>query len=261
MSAIVTINTFIADAVLVWRVEILCADELHWLIIVAMFSLFLTGASVCTTIALRITVSFLSGGITLTETPTYHALTVVQVATVGISLITNLLSTSAVGIYVWKYRRFVRNMLKHDKDTKMGRVLVLFAESGLLYSLFVTMTFVGRFLKVTIGTVEDITGSVLAHLSGIYPTVIIIVVSLQGTVHSSQFTVNQSVCVDSVPSAADFTQPPTQQSMQESKVMLIREREMCRASFAFFLCYSLYELRRLENNSRIVYLCLTSFRE
>lgn len=27
------------------------------------------------------------------------------------------------------------------------------------------MTFVGRFLKVTIGTVEDITGSVLAHLS------------------------------------------------------------------------------------------------
>lgn len=56
-------------------------------------------ASVFVTIALRIAVSVLIGGVDV-NIPTYNALTVVQVVSKDISLITNILSTSIVGIYV-----------------------------------------------------------------------------------------------------------------------------------------------------------------
>lgn len=124
-------------------------------------------ASVCATIALRIAVSILVGGLAV-KIPAYNALSVVQIVSIGISLVTNILSTSIVGIYVWsvsahfspatsqsypnvcleilirKYRRFVREMLQRDKTTQVGRVLALLAESGLLYSFFVVSPFEPR---------------------------------------------------------------------------------------------------------------------
>lgn len=117
-----------------------------------------SSAFIIATIALR--------GVISTTTPIggharpaiHNALGVIEIVPIVLSLITNVLSTVIVGLYVWyvnafvpsskdgspkseilvgrKYRRFLRENLSRNKITRVERILVLLFESGLLYALY-----------------------------------------------------------------------------------------------------------------------------
>lgn len=116
-----------------------------------------SSAFIIATIALR--------GVISTTTPIggharpaiHNALGVIEIVPIVLSLITNVLSTVIVGLYVWyvdafvivkdgfpkfeilagrKYRRFLQENLSGNKTTRVERILVLLFESGLLYALY-----------------------------------------------------------------------------------------------------------------------------
>lgn len=54
-----------------------------------------------------------------------------------VSLLTNILSTSIVGLKAWKHRQWIKHDLKlaHTKTSRSEKVLVLLIESGLFYCI------------------------------------------------------------------------------------------------------------------------------
>ncbi|EIM91905.1 uncharacterized protein STEHIDRAFT_106588 [Stereum hirsutum FP-91666 SS1] len=103
VNAVIRLNTVIADAVLVWRVRVISRHEYPKLLAVAIASFCLTAASACATICLRATLSIMFGtdDARANSTRINSALVVIQILTFAISFITNVITTSIIGLYVW----------------------------------------------------------------------------------------------------------------------------------------------------------------
>lgn len=186
--AVVELNNVIADAVLVWRVWVISKREYPRILTCSVASLGLTTASACTTIGLRAMLSItLAGDNTVGRSRMVEALSIIQILTYAISFATNVLTTSIIGLYLWKYRRFLRKKFLSNKAAHVGQIMVLLIESGLLYSIFVISSSICSLFRLQVGTVGDITSNILAHLSGIYPTIIIIFVSIGSSASTSTY--------------------------------------------------------------------------
>ncbi|KAJ6567070.1 hypothetical protein B0H19DRAFT_1139311 [Mycena capillaripes] len=89
-------------------------------------------------------------------------------------LLTNFIATALIGYKLWYYRRNLRQYLNRgNRTTKVESVLILLLESGGLYCAFWILMMLGDF-----GYFKDFGLEwVQPNVSGIYPTVIILVVS------------------------------------------------------------------------------------
>ncbi|KAL1700856.1 hypothetical protein EV121DRAFT_294790 [Schizophyllum commune] len=92
-------------------------------------------------------------------------------------LITNAVATALVGIKLWLYRRNVRASMKlMSGGGQVGSILVLLVESGVVYCL----VWILEMISITHNVDYLINfGALTFVLAGIYPTFVVLVVTLQ----------------------------------------------------------------------------------
>ncbi|KAK0190543.1 hypothetical protein F5146DRAFT_558095 [Armillaria mellea] len=109
MNSVVLLNYVLTDGVVVWRAWVLCHDEYNKSLILPLVFLCLTFLSVLGTIGLRIAITVIdvSQHIDIARIGLAHVLDYCQVTNLVLSLLTNVFSTSIVGIKAWHHRNWV----------------------------------------------------------------------------------------------------------------------------------------------------------
>ncbi|ESK87370.1 hypothetical protein Moror_11704 [Moniliophthora roreri MCA 2997] len=182
-------NMIIGDAVVIWRAWALCKDTpLRPLVYIPMAML-----SVSFAFAVISLDCLATNGYGFSQSTIPEGSKVCQWGEPiawGISLLTNVVSTSLIAVRAWQHRRFLRegNPRLHSKSQ---RILVVLVESGFVYCLFwlsqliLFFDFEGfgfaTYLYMFLSTMGD-------QISGVYPTMIIILVYMQRSISDSTTT-------------------------------------------------------------------------
>ncbi|KAI0066650.1 hypothetical protein BV25DRAFT_1415007 [Artomyces pyxidatus] len=178
------VNFILSDLVVVWRAWVLWDRPLHILGISALLSLGSIAAAI-TNIALARTEGLQSkswlAGLVLTL----------------LSFATNVWATGLVAYKAWFHWRSVKAHLgKGTRRTRVEKMLVLLIESGFVYCIIWIVYALGR--PMLLGVVSPIIATSMTQISGIYPTIIVILVCLQRS-HCGQASTFES------PSSIRFT--------------------------------------------------------
>ncbi|KAK0476166.1 hypothetical protein IW261DRAFT_1492322 [Armillaria novae-zelandiae] len=194
MNALVLLNYVLTDGVVVWRAWVLCRDEYSKSLILPLVFLCLALLCVLVTIVLRITITAITinGHIVAVHSSSSRALDYLQVSNVVLSLLTNIFSTSIVAIKARRHRHWVTSALrmKGRNMTVAERIFILLAESGLIYCLSVIILLIATTIRLPFGTLGDIYAPISVQFAGIYPTIVILLVSRQGELNeTTAFTV------------------------------------------------------------------------
>ncbi|PBL02983.1 hypothetical protein ARMGADRAFT_1058229 [Armillaria gallica] len=188
MSALVLLNYVLTDGVVVWRAWVLCQDGYSKSLIIPLMFLCLTLLSILATIGLRVAITVLND--------TQHTVIVdkgglvldyLQVANLVMSLLTNICSTSIVGIKAWHHRHWVTSelQLKRKNITTAERILALLVESGIIYCLSGAMVLIATVIRLPFGTLGDVYTPVNVQFAGIYPAIVILLVTYRGELNET----------------------------------------------------------------------------
>ncbi|KAK7030478.1 hypothetical protein VNI00_014065 [Paramarasmius palmivorus] len=178
-AALALINYVLTDGVVLWRVWVLCSMDYRRLLYVPIFFLFCCSFTVVSTVAIRITIETVPPD-SSARPRLNRAIDVCQVSNLGFSLLINLSTTIILGLKTWRYRRWLMEDLRAiqiSKRTRGERVLVLLIESGLLYCISGTIALISTIIRLPHGTVGDFYTPVNIQIAGIYPIVVLLLVS------------------------------------------------------------------------------------
>ncbi|KAI3595882.1 hypothetical protein WG66_008851 [Moniliophthora roreri] len=177
-AALALLNYVLTDGVVLWRAWVLCGMESRLLLLIPLF--FLVCCSLMATIAIRIILEV----IPMVESPERHKLTraidVCQISNLVFSLIINLSTTLTIAMKAWRFRRWIAQDLRavrNKKRTGGERVLTLLIESGLFYCISGATVLVSSLIRLPFGTLGDIYTPVNIQIAGIYPIVVLLLVS------------------------------------------------------------------------------------
>ncbi|KAK0190541.1 hypothetical protein F5146DRAFT_1044688 [Armillaria mellea] len=189
MNAIVLINYVLTDGVVVWRAWVICRDEYSKSLIFPLVFLCLTFLSVSLTIGMRVAITILDDTqhIVIAHRGIDRGLDCLQVANLVLSLLTNTLSTSIIGIKAWRHRRWITSELplKRKNITTTERIFALLVESGIIYSLSGLVTLIATLIKLPDGTLGDFYTPVNVQFAGIYPAIVLLLINRQGELNES----------------------------------------------------------------------------
>ncbi|THU83203.1 hypothetical protein K435DRAFT_971657 [Dendrothele bispora CBS 962.96] len=185
--ALFLLNMMVGDAVVVWRAWVIW-ERRHALILFPV---------ICLLAAL---------GFAITDIICLHASSLPTASTIPIgaricvwaepiswalSLLTNIVSTSLIAIKAWLFRQAIKQLLGSTPPrSRAHRIMILLVESGFIYCFFwigEVVLFIpidrnsnAQFAWVFFASIGD-------QISGIYPTAIIVLVSLQQTFVETTF--------------------------------------------------------------------------
>ncbi|PBK66936.1 hypothetical protein ARMSODRAFT_938665 [Armillaria solidipes] len=195
VNALVLLNYVSTDGVVVWRAWVLCQDGYSKSLILPLMFLCMTLSSVMVTIGLRvaITVIRVRQHIVIAHRGISRALDYFQVANLVLSLLTNIFSTSIVGIKAWHHRHWVTSelQLRRRNTTTAERILALLVESGIIYCFSAITVLIATVIRLPFGTLGDVYTPVNVQFAGIYPTIVLILVSRQGELNESVMFTDQ----------------------------------------------------------------------
>ncbi|KAI0087101.1 hypothetical protein BDY19DRAFT_300721 [Irpex rosettiformis] len=180
-NAIALISYVFADGVVVWRMGVLCKEQFPKPVLrIPTVILGLTTLSVCTTIGLRIAITVQPGGAVPRHSPLATSLDVIQITNLVLSLLTNLSATIMISIWAWRYRKSIAtNLRASSTSTQVERIMVLVAESGVIYCVSSIIVLISSFIRVPGGTLGDIYTGIHAQIAGMYPALVMILVNYQ----------------------------------------------------------------------------------
>ncbi|KAJ6630378.1 hypothetical protein B0H10DRAFT_1984376 [Mycena sp. CBHHK59/15] len=166
---------FLSDVVVVWRAWAIWSDNLLVICFLAV-SLFATFVTSVILYSFNINKIF--------HNHPYTSFTENFLGTFGL-LVTNFGATALIGYKVWYYRRNLKRYINRGNSaTKVESVLILLLESGGIYCAFWVLVMVGDF-----GYFQDFGFEWFQpNISGIYPTIVILVVSHQKMLSDDIFT-------------------------------------------------------------------------
>ncbi|KAK0243211.1 hypothetical protein EDD85DRAFT_761205 [Armillaria nabsnona] len=191
MSALVLLNYVLTDGVVVWRAWVLCQDGYSKSLIIPLMFLCLTLLSVLATIGLRIAMAVLNDTQhTVIADKGDLVLDYLQVANLVMSLLTNICSTSVVGIKAWSASSLFLTIIGSDlisrkNITTAQRVFTLLVESGIIYCLSGAMVLIATVIRLPFGTLGDVYTPVNVQFAGIYPTIVILLVTYRGELNET----------------------------------------------------------------------------
>ncbi|KAG7092149.1 hypothetical protein E1B28_008520 [Marasmius oreades] len=164
------INFLLGDVIVVWRTWVVWEHSLKVRLLLAVCMLGTIGAIIGngTKAALDL----------VRETPAPSTLSLVLTLP---PLITNLVATLLIGLKVRNYRKHIKSRLTSrtsKASTRTEEVLILLVESGFLYCAVWLLILIAGFDVMTSATNVLILG-IAVSLTGIYPTFIVIMVSLE----------------------------------------------------------------------------------
>ncbi|KAL0063153.1 hypothetical protein AAF712_009943 [Marasmius tenuissimus] len=183
------LNMILGDAVVIWRAWVICrGTRLHKFVFIPIFML-LTSLGF-TIFAMHCLAS--DGWSTSTTIPIGERVCKwAEPIAWGVSLVTNLVSTALIAIRAWHYRRFLREGRLSTHRFRVHRILIMLVESGFIYCLF-WLTQVVIFLEIERGYkfiffLRAFLYPLGDQISGIYSTLIIIVVHLKRSINDASF--------------------------------------------------------------------------
>ncbi|ETW82602.1 hypothetical protein HETIRDRAFT_426215 [Heterobasidion irregulare TC 32-1] len=111
----------------------------------------------------------------------------VQYIGLGLMLLTNIVATSSIAVTAWRHRRFIMaNLGPKSKKTHAEKILVLLIESGMLYCLICATPILFLFIKLpTEVYMIQWMWPTMTHISGIYPTGVLLIVAIKRTIWDS----------------------------------------------------------------------------
>ncbi|KAJ7037307.1 hypothetical protein C8F04DRAFT_1232725 [Mycena alexandri] len=193
-NSLVLVNYVCSDAVVVWRAWIIASTpasrNYRKYLYITCFFLVLTFFSVTGTIVFQI--------IGVIEFPLHrmpdnsyltYGTNVLQTMNLVFSLISNLIATAIVATMVFRHRKMLRAALAEDKKITV-KILTLLAESGALYCISTVTTMIAGLIRLPVaGTLGDLYTPVNIQIAGAYPSVVLIIWSMQ----------NETAILDSTP--------------------------------------------------------------
>ncbi|KAJ6521899.1 hypothetical protein DFH09DRAFT_211631 [Mycena vulgaris] len=188
-NALVLINYILSDSVVMWRCWIICMRNHRKYLCITLFFLGVTTVSVTGTIIFRI--------IALVESPyaqlpnssyLVKGIDILQIANLSMSLLSNISATSVVGITAWQHRQKIHAAFADNKkSTKADQILTLLVESGTLYCLSGLTVLVSSLIRLPHGTLGDIYTPCNVQIAGAYPSVVLLLVSMQRSLTETTF--------------------------------------------------------------------------
>ncbi|THV05912.1 hypothetical protein K435DRAFT_849648 [Dendrothele bispora CBS 962.96] len=181
MEALFLLNMVMGDAVVIWRVYVIWSKRKLVVLLPVICLLASLGFAITDVVCLNASVgtyqtSIPPGGrVCVWSEPIAWAL----------SLLTNVISTSLIAIQAWRLRRELKNVFDdYIPNRQTSRAIALLIESGLIYCVFwmcelilffdIPRTSQAFYAWRFFASIGD-------QISGIYPTAIIVIVSLQHT--------------------------------------------------------------------------------
>ncbi|THU96904.1 hypothetical protein K435DRAFT_890726 [Dendrothele bispora CBS 962.96] len=177
-SAIVLLNYVLTDGVVVWRAWVLCQDQSRKALWFAIFFFVCSGFSVTATIIIRL-LTYIIMGDSLVQHKLTRAINVTQVGNLVLSILTNIISTSTISLKAWRFRQQIKRIFSAARSRRMvgSRVMVLLVESGVIYCVSCITVLVAMVIPLEKGTLGDIYSPVNVQLAGMYPVVVLLLVS------------------------------------------------------------------------------------
>ncbi|KAI0317257.1 hypothetical protein OF83DRAFT_166769 [Amylostereum chailletii] len=170
------LNLLLSDAVVMWRVYVLWGR--NKIVLISCSLSFLATAEA----------ALFSKGQNVLRTAYGIYLGTASLVTFCLSLATNMWSTALIAYKAWYYRRNIAAHIRRcSRKSMVEKVLTLLLESGALYASIQIITLAFGNLSSTI-TFEVVLLGVLPQVSGIYPTIIVVLVCLQETHCDQNFT-------------------------------------------------------------------------
>ncbi|KAJ7612709.1 hypothetical protein FB45DRAFT_939595 [Roridomyces roridus] len=177
-------NAIVADAVVVWRTW---AVYQGWLPAVGPPCFLLFAAFVFALIDVIFTLQDSVTGSIPSIPNAYKVYTVAQILVWALSLGTNILCTMLMGIRAWQFRKETIDLhlgVQRYPGMSTVDILSLLVESGFIYSFLWAIQIIG-YLTFDEGTTGDIVSHVIVRIgrqiTGMYPTLIIVLVNFQRT--------------------------------------------------------------------------------
>ncbi|KAL5513538.1 hypothetical protein ACEPAH_3937 [Sanghuangporus vaninii] len=205
-SAILLVNYVLTDSVVIWRAWVLCRDCSRKSLYFSIFLLLCATVSIIVTVAFRIGTTVLGP---VRGSRLDYMVEITQMTNLGFSLSANICATSIICIKAWKYRKDLGKSFRGR--TKVERVFVILVESGFIYCASGIFAMVASVIRLPHGTLGDIyTARVHVQFAGIYPAVVLILVSQERTLEEGVFSVGrQSANVGEPPiESMDFRENP-----------------------------------------------------
>uniref|UniRef100_A0A0W0EXZ4 Uncharacterized protein n=1 Tax=Moniliophthora roreri TaxID=221103 RepID=A0A0W0EXZ4_MONRR len=179
--ALFLFNMIVGDGVVIWRAWVLCSNtRLKKLVYIPIVMLSASFAFAIVTLNCLAEDGF---GSQSTESDGSRTCQWGEPIAWGISLLTNVTATSLIAIRAWSHHRFLTKCLGQSRRRSQGeKMLLILVESGFIYCLF-WMSQLILFFPVVLGTPAQRLYSILSgmgdQISGLYPTLIIILVNMQ----------------------------------------------------------------------------------
>ncbi|KAJ3768976.1 hypothetical protein FB446DRAFT_749707 [Lentinula raphanica] len=182
-NALILVNYIITDGVVVWRAWVLCSVDGTRALTMCLFMLGLATVSVSATIAIRIALIAINTQTGEAFNKLNHGINVTQVATLILSLLTNSLATSLISLKAWRSRVEIRNSLENavDRHSRAGKIFALLIETGVIYSLSCLTVLISTLIPLKEGTLGDLYTPVNTQLAGIYPVVVLLLITRNHT--------------------------------------------------------------------------------
>lgn len=160
-------------------------------------SLVCTALAVTSTIVLRVIISGILRG---QDTPAelIRTIDVVQITSVVLTLLTNASATGLIAVKAWKHRKFMAQCLREAEVTgnKSKMVLAFLAESGGAYCAAGIALLAAAAIRLPYGTLADLFFPAAAQLAGLYPTLILVIISARMSMNETTLRGAQSFDMD-----------------------------------------------------------------
>ncbi|KAI0692882.1 hypothetical protein BC835DRAFT_1100220 [Cytidiella melzeri] len=191
-NSVMLINCIFADGVVVWRMYAVCGEHFsRGILLLPPALLCVTATFITATIVLRIVIIVVAfPGNQILHGPLITSFDIFQTSAIAFSLITNLAATTVVAIWARRnYRAFAKTMSSaYRASTSAERILVILAESGIVYCVSSAVLLMGQIIHTPVGgTIGDIYSPIQVQLAGIYPSLVMILVSKQRTEDTATF--------------------------------------------------------------------------
>ncbi|KAJ7187874.1 hypothetical protein C8R46DRAFT_3324 [Mycena filopes] len=202
-NALILLNVAASDGIVVWRSFVICSRDYRKFLYIPIAFLILTTLAVLGTIGLRIAdlayPGFSEGKLFI------DFINTLQVAGVGMSLISNLSSTAVVGATAWRHRRSIQAAFQ--RQTHADRILMLLLESGLLYSISGITVIVAMLVHLPHGTLGDIYIPVNTQVAGAYAPIVLLLVRKQKSLNDTDFLGSGGSSTNTLPVRNDVYSP------------------------------------------------------
>ncbi|KAF9265017.1 hypothetical protein L218DRAFT_997974 [Marasmius fiardii PR-910] len=179
------ISTMLSDSVVVWRVYVVYGKNKRVLAMgIALLTALFSGLLLCNLTQI---------GIGFPSVVHLHILApgelVIDITTLIFSALVNIWATAMIAYQTWQYRREIRHYLKDTTPRSFAEsMLILFTETGVVYTSFWILKNIIVIPQVVDTSYTTYANLIMYQMTGMYPTVIIILVALRKSHLENQFT-------------------------------------------------------------------------